>query len=96
MVLYFYLLSVAFSIIIMHFTTSYFWVKIKQDRIWVQEKFSQQEDIIFLIFTFLKIVIPIYNIIYAIYLIIWHNRVYTKIITKWFMMGKADFDNRFG
>lgn len=95
MLFYFYLISVVISIVVIHITTISFLERLKKDNICIREEHSFLEEAKALFFTFFYVVVPVYNIVHDIYLLCCNNRIYQKIITKLFLQGKADFDERF-
>ena len=94
MLFYFYLLSIAFSIIVTRLTINLFFERKKENHIHLY-KASILEEVYVLFFTFLKIILPVYNLVYDIYLICFHRKIHEKIITRLFMRGRADFNHTF-
>ena len=87
MLFYFYLISIAFSIIVTCLIDNFYLKMLVRDHIYIQGNSG-----FFLLLLFFKIIFPVYNVFYAIYLIFFHRRIYEKMITKLFMNGKANFD----
>lgn len=91
MLFYFYLISVAFSIIITRLTTTSFLERLRKNHICILESFSFWEEVLLFVFSFLKIIFPVYNLVYDIYLIVCQNKIYERFITRLFLLGKAEF-----
>ena len=92
MLFYMYLASVVVSAVITHITQVSFLEKLKHDRIQVIGKVTWGKELSTLIFTFFKICLPIYNLLYILYELCCYESIYEKMVTRLFLKGKAIFD----
>ena len=95
MLFYFYLITVIFSVVIVHIMTIFFTERFKQDGIEVLEKPSRLDELSKLVFLFIKVCFPFVNMIYDIYLLGFHNHIYRKMVTQLFLEGKVIFKEDF-
>lgn len=95
MLFYLYLASIAVSTIVIHMVNISFTEKLKHDRIQVMEKCAWEQEFLTLVLTFVKIVLPIFNLIYLIYLLCFYQSIYQKFVTKLFLQGKVIFNEDF-
>lgn len=93
MLFYLYLASIAVSVAIIYITMVSFLGKLKKDHIEIIGKFSRLEEIKFHGLLILKILVPLFNLVYILYLLCWQSYLYQKLVTKLFLDGKAIFLN---
>lgn len=91
MLFYLYLASVAISVLSLHFIVAFFSFKLKRDKIKIIENYSFFEEIKFNSIIVFKLILPIFNLLYISYLIIFHSFVYQKLVTNLFLQGNAMF-----
>ena len=93
MLFYLYLASIAVSVVVVHITTISFSLKLKKDNIKVIENYSWLDEIKYYSLTVLKVILPIFNLLYILYLLIFNSSIYQKLVTKLFLEGNAIFLN---
>ncbi len=91
MLVYFYLITVVFSVFVVYIISISFIKRFQQDRIEVVAKLSGFDECKHLFSLFIKICFPFVNMIYDIYLLGFHNQIYQKMITQLFLEGRAIF-----
>ncbi len=92
MLVYFYLITVIFSVLVVRITSLDFIKRFQHDHVEVVVKPSGFSDAKQLFFLFFKICTPLINMIYDVYLLGFHNQIYQKMITQLFLEGKAVFN----
>ena len=93
MLFYFYIISIVFSIISMYMMMLSFFAKLRQDKIMIVDKLSLLEEVEMGIKTVIKVCLPVFNLLYVIYLFLFHSYIYQNIVTKLFLQGNAVFEN---
>ena len=93
MLFYFYIISIVFSVISMYMMMLSFFAKLRQDKIKIVDKLSLLEEIKIGMETIFKVCFPVFNLLYVIYLFLFHSYVYQSIVTKLFLQGNAVFEN---
>ena len=93
MLFYLYLASVAVSVVVIYITTISFLERLKRNHISIINHFSLWDKVKSNLFTLFKVVVPIFNLVYLIYLLCGYEHIYQKMVTKLFLEGKAMFDH---
>lgn len=93
MLFYFYIISIVFSVISTYMMMLSFFAKLKQDKIKIVDKLSLLEEFEMGMEIVVKVCFPIFNLLYVIYLFLFHSYVYHNIVTKLFLQGNAVFEN---
>lgn len=91
MLFYLYILSVSVSLIFNYIGLCYIIEKFKKDQIVIINHYSWLNELINTIRVIIKICLPVYNLLYVVYLIFFHSYIYQKLVTKLFLEGNATF-----
>ena len=94
MLFYFYIISIVFSVISLYMIMLSFLTKLKHDKIMIIENFSWIEEAKVGIQIIFKVCLPIFNLVYVIYLFLFYSSIYQKMVTKLFLQGNAVFENK--
>ena len=93
MLFYLYLLSVAISVIFTYVIMQFILEKLRNDKIKIINPPSWLEEVKDGVGMVLRICLPIFNLLYVFYLILFHTSIYQKFVTKLFLEGNAIFEN---
>ena len=95
MYLFLYLIMVSFSVLVMGRLVAFFINKNKENGIEILN-YSKTREIMEMILLFIKVSLPIINIIYALYILVNIHLIYQKKIAILFLDGKVIFHKKFG
>ena len=91
MLFYLYLISIVISILSLYLTITLFSSRLKKDRLEIIKSYSFLEEVKLEGILVIKVILPIFNLLYIVYLILFHSFVYQKLVTKLFLGGNAMF-----
>ncbi len=94
MLLFLYLISVVFSIIIVDIINFYFWERLQEDGIKITFNNSMYENLKDNFLLIIRICIPIFNIINIMYLLSSYKKIYKRLVEKKFLQGEILFDKQ--
>lgn len=91
MLFFLYLISVIFSVVIIHLMTVSFFEKLENDGIKIIENKSLCDKIKTSILLLIEVCLPLFNIIHVLYIVSYSRKIYQRIIEKLFLQGSITF-----